>query len=80
MPWVKQAVSAKSCDWDTGAGRFYTGNRNLPVETTLDFERLIKIVLAAGYIGIEYEGFKHSEIDGIRRTRQALDELKAMLG
>jgi sugar phosphate isomerase/epimerase len=49
---------------------------------TLDFERLIKIVAAAGYtgyIGIEYEGDKHTEIEGIKRTKQALDELKAML-
>ena len=49
---------------------------------TLDFERLIKIVTSAGYngyIGIEYEGDKHSELDGIKRTKQALDELKAML-
>ena len=83
MPWVKQAVSAKSYDWDTSAGRFYTENRNPPVETTLDYERLLKIVLAAGYsgyIGIEYEGSKHSEIDGIKRTKQALDELRALLG
>jgi L-ribulose-5-phosphate 3-epimerase len=27
MPWVKQAVSAKSWDWDTGAGKFYTEDR-----------------------------------------------------
>ena len=83
MPWVKQAVSAKAYDWDTGAGKFYTENRLAPVETTLDFERLGGIVVAAGYsgyIGIEYEGQKHSEIDGIKRTKQALEELRTMLG
>lgn len=80
MPWVKQAVSAKAYDWDTGAGRFYTEDRREPREMTLDFERLIGIVLKAGYkgyIGIEYEGQKHSEMDGIKRTKQALDELCA---
>jgi hydroxypyruvate isomerase len=49
---------------------------------TLDYERLIKIVFTAGYtgyIGIEYEGDKHSEIEGIKRTKQTLDQLKVML-
>jgi L-ribulose-5-phosphate 3-epimerase len=82
MPWVKQAVSAKAYDWDTGAGRFYTEDRRDKIEMTLDYERLIKIVVAAGYhgyIGIEYEGAKHSEIDGIKRTKQALVDIRAML-
>ena len=82
MPWVKQAVSAKSWDWDTGAGRFYTEDRREKMEMTLDFERLLKIVVGAGYsgyIGIEYEGQKHSEIDGIRRTKQALEDVRALL-
>lgn len=82
MPWVKQAVSAKSYDWDTGAGKFYTENRQPGAEMTLDFERLIKTVVTAGYsgfIGIEYEGHKHSEMDGIKRTKQALEEIRALL-
>jgi len=82
MPWVKQAVSAKAYDWDTGAGRFYTEDRREKLEMTLDYERLIKIVVAAGYtgyIGIEYEGHKHSELDGIKRTKQALEELRALV-
>lgn len=82
MPWVKQAVSAKSWDWDTGAGRFYTEDRREKMEMTLDYERLLKIVVGAGYsgyVGIEYEGHKHSEIDGIRRTKQALEEVRALL-
>ena len=82
MPWVKQAVSAKSWDWDTGAGRFYTEDRREKVEMTLDFERMVKIAVGAGYsgyIGIEYEGVKHSEIDGIKRTKQALEEIRALL-
>jgi L-ribulose-5-phosphate 3-epimerase len=82
MPWVKQAVSAKAYDWDTGAGKFYTEDRREPREITLDFERLIKIVVGAGYsgyIGIEYEGTKHTEEEGILRTKQALEEIRAML-
>jgi L-ribulose-5-phosphate 3-epimerase len=82
MPWVKQGVSAKSFDWDTGAGKFYTEDRREPRELTLDFERLIKIVVGAGYsgyIGVEYEGQKHSEEEGIIRTRQVLEELRGMV-
>lgn len=83
MPWVKQAMSAKAYDWDTGAGKFYTEDRREGREITLDFERLIKIVTSAGYsgyIGIEYEGNKHTEMEGIARTKQALDEIKTLLG
>ena len=83
MPWVKQAVSAKSWDWDTGAGKFYTEDRREKTEMTLDYERLIRIVVAAGYsgyIGIEYEGAKHSELEGVKRTKQALEEIRALLG
>lgn len=83
MPWVKQAVSAKAYDWDTGAGKFYTEDRREGREMTLDFERLIKIVVGAGYsgyIGIEYEGDKHSEEEGIKLTKQVLEELRAVVG
>lgn len=82
MPWVKQAMSAKAYDWDTGAGKFYTEDRREGREMTLDFERLIKIVVAGGYkgyIGIEYEGQKHGEEEGILRTKQALEELRGMV-
>jgi sugar phosphate isomerase/epimerase len=82
MPWVKQAVSAKAYDWDTGAGKFYTEDRRAPREITLDFERLVKIAVEAGYggyIGIEYEGQKHTEEEGILRTKQALEEIRALL-
>jgi L-ribulose-5-phosphate 3-epimerase len=82
MPWVKEAVSAKAYDWDTGAGHFYTEDRREGREMILDFERLIKIVLDGGYrgyIGVEYEGDKHSEAEGILRTRRALEELKLRL-
>jgi L-ribulose-5-phosphate 3-epimerase len=82
MPWVKEAVSAKSYDWDTGAGTFYTEDRREGREMILDFERLVRIVVNAGYrgyIGVEYEGDKHSEADGILRTKKALEELRAQL-
>ena len=82
MPWVKESVSAKSYDWDTGAGKFYTEDRREKIEMTLDFERLLRIVTGAGfrgYVSIEYEGAKHSEIDGIKRTKQALDEIRTLL-
>ena len=82
MPWVKKAVSAKAYNWDTGAGKFYTEDQREGREMTLDFQRLIDIVVKAGYngyIGIEYEGDKHPEIEGIKRTKQALDEIAALL-
>lgn len=82
MPWVKQAVSAKAYDWDTGAGHFYTEDRREGREMILDFERLVKIVVGAGYhgyIGVEYEGEKHTEADGILRTKLALEELRTRL-
>jgi sugar phosphate isomerase/epimerase len=50
---------------------------------TLDFERLMRIVVGAGYSGyvsIEYEGNKHSEIDGVKRAKQALEEIRALFG
>ena len=78
----KKGMSAKAYDWDTGASKFYTEDRREGREMTLDFQRLIDIVVKAGYngyIGIEYEGDKHSEMEGIARTKQALDELKAMI-
>ena len=83
MPWVKESVSAKCWDWDTGAGRFYTENRAEKIEMTLDFERLMRIVVGAGYSGyvsIEYEGSTHSEIDGVKRAKQALEEIRALFG
>ncbi len=82
MPFVKESVSAKAYDWDTGAGKFYTEDRREGREMSLDYERLLKIVVDAGYrgyIGIEYEGHAHSEMDGIARTKQALEELRDKL-
>ncbi len=82
MPWVKESVSAKCWDWDTGAGKFYTESRAEKTEMTLDYERLMRIVTAAGYHGyvsIEYEGAKHKELDGVKRAKQALEEIRTLL-
>lgn len=63
MPYAK-AVSAKSFFFDE------TGN-----ETTIDYPRMMKIVTDAGYhsfVGIEFEGEKMSEPDGIKATKAIL--------
>ena len=68
MPFAK-GVSAKSYDFDAN------GN-----ETKIDFEKMLRIVKAAGYrgyIGVEYEGEKMSEPDGIRATKKLLERLNA---
>jgi sugar phosphate isomerase/epimerase len=67
MPFAK-AVSAKSHDFDAA------GN-----ETQTDYKRMMKIVLDAGYsgyVGIEYEGGKLGEFDGIRATKKLLEKVR----
>jgi len=67
MPFAK-AVSAKSHDFDAA------GN-----ETHTDYRRMMKIVLDAGYhghLGIEYEGEKITEPDGIRATKRLLERVR----
>lgn len=71
MPFAK-GVSAKSHEFDA------QGNC---VET--DYNRMLKIVKDAGfrgYIGIEYEGEKLSEAEGIRKTKALLERVGATLG
>jgi len=66
MPFAR-AVSAKSYDFDAEGW-----------ETTLDYPRLLGIVLDAGYrgwIGVEYEGARLSEEDGIRATKTLLERV-----
>jgi L-ribulose-5-phosphate 3-epimerase len=68
MPWAR-GVSAKSYDFDA------EGN-----ETTIDYRRMLRLVLDAGYrghIGIEYEGSRLSEADGITATKRLLERLRA---
>ena len=70
MPYAK-AVSAKSHDFDD------EGN-----ETDKDYRRLMRIVLDAGFhswVGIEYEGSRLSERDGIMRTKQLLERVRTEL-
>ena len=70
MPFAK-AVSAKSHDFDD------QGN-----ETHTDYFKMMKIVLDAGYhgyCGIEYEGSKMSEPDGIRATKKLLERVHEKL-
>ena len=66
MPFA-HAVSAKSYDFD------YSGN-----ETKIDYSKMIEIVKTAGYkgyIGIEYEGSRLSEDEGIIATKKLLEKL-----
>lgn len=70
MPYAR-AVSAKTHDFDEAGD-----------ETNLDYERLIRIVLDAGYrgwIGIEYEGGRLPEPEGIRLTRALLERVREKL-
>ncbi len=67
MPYAK-GVSAKSYDFDE------KGN-----ETSLDYPRIMKIVAKAGYhgfVGIEYEGGRLSEPEGIKATKKLLESIR----
>jgi L-ribulose-5-phosphate 3-epimerase len=68
MPFAK-AVSAKSHDFDDA------GN-----ETAIDYPRMMEIVVKKhgyhGYCGIEYEGNRLSEPDGIRATKKLLERIR----
>ena len=66
-----KAVSAKSHDFDA------SGN-----EIRTDYERMVRIVLDAGYsgyIGIEYEGNEASERDGVGLTKALLTRVRETL-
>jgi len=68
MPFAK-GVSAKSHDFDE------QGN-----ETHTDYRRMMKIVMDhkyRGYVGVEYEGNKLGEADGIRATKKLLERVRA---
>lgn len=67
MPFAK-AVSAKSHDFDE------MGN-----EKSTDYLKMMKIVVDAGYrgyVGIEYEGSRLSEHDGIMATKRLLERVR----
>jgi len=67
MPYAK-AVSAKSYEFDEKGD-----------ETKIDYYRMMKVVLDAGYkgfVGIEYEGEGLSETDGIVATKKLLEKIR----
>lgn len=67
MPYAK-AVSAKSHEFDA------EGN-----EVRSDYFRIMKIVLESGYngyVGIEWEGGKPDEYEGIRLTKRLLERVR----
>jgi sugar phosphate isomerase/epimerase len=71
MPFAK-GVSAKTFEFNADGS-----------ETTIDYLRMMKIVKQAGYksfVGIEYEGNKHSEEEGIKLTKTLLEKVAATLG
>jgi sugar phosphate isomerase/epimerase len=70
MPFAK-GVSAKSHEFDEA------GN-----EVRTDYERMLRLVMAAGYrgwIGIEYEGTALPEPEGIRATQKLLERIRDTL-
>jgi sugar phosphate isomerase/epimerase len=70
MPYAK-AVSAKSHEFDD------QGN-----ETSTDYLRMMKIVVDAGYhgyVGIEFEGSKVTEVEGVLLTKKLLENVRDKL-
>ncbi|QDV31468.1 Xylose isomerase-like TIM barrel [Planctopirus ephydatiae] len=68
MPFAK-AVSAKSHDFDAAGNEIHT-----------DYRKMMKIVASfgyKGYVGIEYEGSKISEADGIKATKKLLETVRS---
>ena len=66
MPYAK-AVSAKTYDFDERGD-----------ETTIDYRRMMRIVLAAGFhawLGIEYEGDRLGEREGVAKTKALLERI-----
>ena len=67
MPFAR-GVSAKSYGFDAA------GN-----ETTIDYRRMLRIVLDHGYrghIGVEWEGMTPGDVEGIRLTQQLLERIR----
>jgi sugar phosphate isomerase/epimerase len=67
LPYAK-AVSAKSHEFDADG-----------YETSTDYHKMMEIVLDSGYngyVGIEYEGGNHTEMEGIRLTLNLLKKVR----
>ena len=65
---LAKAVSAKSNQFDEQG-----------FETQSDYRRIMRIVLEAGYrgyVGIEWEGGKPDELEGIRLTKVLLERVR----
>ncbi|HWL10704.1 MAG TPA: sugar phosphate isomerase/epimerase family protein [Planctomicrobium sp.] len=70
MPYAK-AVSAKTHDFDEEGNEVHT-----------DYLRMMKIVLKHyyhGFVGIEYEGSKLDEFEGIRKSKALLERVRTQL-
>lgn len=70
MPFARGA-SAKCYDFDASDN-----------ETTIDYGRMLRVVLRAGYrghLGIEYEGTRLSEEDGVKACKRLLERLREEL-
>jgi sugar phosphate isomerase/epimerase len=71
MPFAK-GVSAKSHDFDSKGNEIHT-----------DYRKMMDIVVKkhkySGPVGIEYEGNKHSEAEGIKLTKALLETVQAEL-
>jgi sugar phosphate isomerase/epimerase len=70
MPYAK-AASAKSYDFDERGE-----------ETTIDYHRMLRIVTSAGFhswLGIEYEGDRLPEREGILKTKALCERIRAEL-
>lgn len=70
MPFAR-GVSAKSHDFDEQGNERFT-----------DYAKMLRIVIEAGYrdwIGIEYEGQRLPEPDGVRATKALLESVRATL-
>ncbi len=76
MPFAK-AVSAKSHDFDPAKPLVTTNG-----DKETDYLKMMKIVLDAGYhswVGIEYEGGKAEEMEGIKLTKELLERVRTEL-
>ncbi len=70
MPFAK-AVSAKSYDFNEQGE-----------ETTIDYHRMLRIVTGAGFhswIGIEYEGERLGEKEGVAKTKALMERIRSEL-
>ncbi len=67
MPYAK-AVSAKTHDFNAQGEEVHT-----------DYEKMMKIVLDAGYrgfVGVEYEGNEMSEEEGVKASKKLLERVR----